>query len=103
MEHRTFLPLIFVAACAIASHAQASEDVAKKNGCMACHAMDKKLVGPSYKDIAARYKSDKSAAATLSRHVREGSKGIWGATAMPPQGKIGDADLAAMIDWMLKQ
>jgi cytochrome c len=103
MKRRTFLPLIIVAACAIPGYAQASEVIAKKNGCLACHAIDKKMVGPSYKDIATSYKADKSAASTLAKHVREGSKGIWGATAMPPQGKISDADLASVIDWALKQ
>jgi cytochrome c len=102
IKHRLLLPPTFLAACAIFSNAQAIEDIAKKHGCMACHAVDKKVVGPSLNDIAAKYESDPGAPATQIKHVREGTKGIWGATAMPPQAKISDADLNAVVAWILK-
>ena len=95
--------LFVIAAGLIAGPAQASEDLAKKNGCMACHGTDKKLVGPAFKEVAAKYKADAGAAATLAKHVREGSKGVWGTAAMPPQAKVSDDDLKAVIAWALKQ
>ena len=77
---------------------------AQKAGCMACHAMDKKLVGPSFKDIAAKYKGQGDAVAKLSDKVRKGGSGVWGPIPMPPNPdtKIGDADLKEMLAWILK-
>ncbi len=78
--------------------------LAQKAGCMACHAMDKKLVGPSFKDIAAKYKGQGDAVAKLSDKVRKGGSGVWGPIPMPPNPdtKIGDADLKEMLAWILK-
>lgn len=103
MKHRTFLPLIVVAACAIASHAQASEEIARKYGCMACHGIDKKLVGPAFKEIAGKYKSEKGAVTLLAKHVRGGSKGVWGNAVMPPQAGISDNNLGKVVSWILEQ
>ncbi len=103
MQKLKTVSLFILAVCLIAGPALASEDLAKKNGCMACHGIDKKLVGPAFKEVAAKYKSDASAAATLNKHVREGSKGVWGTTAMPPQTKVSDDDLKTLIAWVLKQ
>ena len=77
---------------------------AQKAGCMACHAMDKKLVGPSFKDIAAKYKGQGDAVAKLSDKVRKGGSGVWGPIPMPPNPdtKIGDVDLKEMLAWILK-
>jgi cytochrome c len=74
-----------------------------KGGCKACHAVDKKMVGPSFHDIATKYKGDPKAVATLTEQVRNGGKGKWGATPMPPTppGRISDADLTAVLDWIL--
>jgi cytochrome c len=74
-------------------------------GCNACHAVDKKMVGPAYQAVAAKYKGQAEAAALLAKKVREGGKGVWGPIPMPPHpaAKIGDADLAASIAWVLKQ
>jgi cytochrome c len=102
MQVRKTISLFVLAANLAAGTAFANEDLAKKNGCMACHGVDKKIVGPAYKDIAAKYKSDSGAAATLSKHVREGSKGVWGAVAMPPQAGINDDDLKTVAAWILK-
>lgn len=84
--------------------ATASDEIAKKAGCNACHAMDKKLVGPSYKEIADKYKGQKDAVAKLSEKVRKGGVGVWGQMAMPPSdaSRINDADLKAVMEWMLK-
>lgn len=90
-----------LAATAIALPVQASEELAKKNNCLACHAADKKLVGPSYKDIAAKYKSDKGAEAKLIDKVKKGGSGAWGAVPMPPNPSVSDADLKALVTWIL--
>lgn len=77
---------------------------AQKAGCMACHAVDKKVVGPSFKDIAAKYKGQGDAVAKLAEKVRKGGAGVWGQIPMPPSpdGKIGDADLKEVVGWILK-
>jgi cytochrome c len=74
-------------------------------GCNACHTLDKKLVGPAYKEIAARYKGQADAASLLVKKAREGGKGVWGPIPMPanPPAKIGDADLTAAVAWILQQ
>ncbi len=76
-----------------------------KAGCVACHAPDKKLIGPSFKDIAARYKGQKDAPAQLVDKVRKGGKGSWGPIPMPPSGddKISEVDLKLALDWVLSQ
>ncbi len=74
-----------------------------KAGCSACHAVDKKMVGPSYKDVAKKYKGDAKAVATLSEKVRKGGSGNWGQIPMPPNPpeKISDADLKSLVEWIL--
>ena len=59
----------------------------KKDGCAACHAVDKKIVGPAYKEVAAKYKGDKDAAAKLAKKVKEGGSGVWGPMPMPPNAR----------------
>lgn len=83
--------------------AQAATEAMTKAGCNACHAQDKKLVGPSYKDIAAKYKGQ-DMAAKLADKVRNGGKGAWGPVPMPPNpaSKINDADLKAAMESILK-
>ncbi len=84
--------------------AHADEAALNKAGCMACHAKDKKLVGPSFKDIAAKYKGQ-DASAALMQKVRAGGKGVYGPIPMPPNPpeKIGDAELKEGVAWILKQ
>ncbi len=84
-----------------AGGAIASEDLAKKSGCAACHAVDKKIVGPSWKDVAAKYKGDAKAQDMLAAKVKAGGKGTWGTVPMPPQTKVSDADLKALVAWVL--
>lgn len=82
--------------------ADAGEDLLKKHGCTACHAIDKKLVGPSYNDVAAKYKGNAGAAATLMAKVKKGGGGVWGtAVLMPPNPQVPDADLKAMVAYIL--
>ena len=92
------------ASCALAAvPAVASEELAKKDGCFACHAVDKKLVGPSYKDVAAKYRGDKGAEAKLFDKVKKGGTGVWGTVPMPPNGHVPDADIKALVKWVLSQ
>ena len=82
----------------------APEDAMNKAGCMACHAKDKKILGPAFKDVAAKYKGDKDAVTKLTEKVRKGGSGVWGPIPMPANGpeKINDADLKAAVEWVLK-
>ncbi len=88
-------------AAATAANAQSGEDLLKKNGCTACHAIDKKVVGPAYKDVAAKYKGDAGAAARLMDKVKKGGSGVWGQVPMPPNPQVSDADLKTMITFIL--
>lgn len=84
-----------------ADDAKKAEALAKSSGCMACHAVDTKLVGPSYKDVAAKYRDAKNAQAILMKKIKDGGSGVWGPIPMPPHPAISDADLKVMVDWVL--
>ena len=101
MMFSRLLPLIALIALFPAA-AQASEDLAKRNGCAACHAVDKKVVGPSWHDIASKYKG-KDIHGELAAKVKAGGKGVWGNVPMPPQAKVSDADLKALLTWVATQ
>lgn len=75
--------------------------LAQKHACMTCHAVDKKLVGPAFKDVAAKYKGDKTAEAKLIEKVKKGGSGVWGAIPMPPNAQVSDADVKTMVTWVL--
>ena len=93
--------LAIIAAIAMAGNAYASEDLAKKNNCTACHKVDGKLVGPAYKDVAAKYKGDKKAEAMLIEKVKKGSMGVWGPVPMPPNAAVKDEDVKTLVKWIL--
>ena len=97
-----FLMLSAPAANAALDDAKA-QDLLKNGGCVTCHSVDKKILGPSYKDVAQKRKGDKDAVATLENAVRNGGKSTYGAIPMPPnpQSKISDADLHNLIEWVL--
>lgn len=101
---KRIIPALGFAALALfaTGNAGASEELLKKFTCTACHANDTKLVGPAYKDVAAKYKSDKEAVKKLSEKVRKGGMGVWGAIPMPPNPTPSDAELKAMIETVLK-
>jgi len=84
-----------------AAAAQSGEDLLKKNGCTACHSIDKKLVGPPYVEVAAKYKGDAGAAAKLAEKVKKGGSGVWGQVPMPPNPQVSDADIKTMIAYIL--
>ncbi len=79
----------------------AAEALMKKDGCAACHAIEKKLIGPPYLDVAAKYKADKDAAAKLVKKVKEGGSGVWGPTPMPPNLTTPTADISELVTWIL--
>ena len=101
MKHAVLV--LGVAAFAAAFSSSASDELAKKHNCFACHATDKKMVGPSYKDVAAKYRSDTAAAAKLAEKVKKGSQGVWGNVPMPPNTTVPDADVNALVKWILAQ
>jgi cytochrome c len=97
--------VIIAAAAAVAvlsAPARADEALAKKHNCLACHQVDKKLVGPGYKEIAKKYKGQSGAAALLAGKVKKGGSGAWGAVPMPPNPAVPDADVKKLVDWILK-
>ena len=83
--------------------AAASEELAKKHACFACHTVDKKMVGPAYKEVAAKYRNDKAAPAKLAEKVKKGGQGVWGNVPMPPNATVPDADVKALVKWILSQ
>ena len=84
-----------------AADAKAGEALTKASGCFACHAVDKKLIGPGYKEIADRYRKDKGAEAMLVKKVKEGGKGVWGDIPMAPNAHVKDDDIKTMVQWIL--
>ena len=86
---------------AAVSSAFADMALATSKNCMACHAMDKKRVGPAFKDIAAKYKADKSAADKLAIKVMQGGAGVWGPVPMPANPQVSQADAKKLVAWVL--
>jgi cytochrome c len=78
-----------------------AQQLLKDKACLSCHTVDKKLVGPAYKDVAAKYKSRKDAEAYLTKKIREGSTGVWGAIPMPPNATVGDDDAKTLAKFIL--
>lgn len=78
----------------------ANEDLAKSKNCLTCHTIDKKIVGPSYKEIAAKRAGEKGAEAALAGKIKGGSKGEWGQVAMPPNS-VTDGEAATLAKWIL--
>jgi cytochrome c len=90
-----------LAASAYAADPKAAEALSKTSGCTSCHAIDKKLVGPAFKDIAAKFRNVKGAEADLIKRVKGGSKGVWGAVPMPPNAHVKDDDIKTLVQWIL--
>jgi cytochrome c len=89
------------AMAAISAPALADEALAKSKNCMACHAADKKLVGPAYKDVAKKYAGDAKAADMLATKIVKGGSGVWGAIPMPANTQVSDADAKKLAAWVL--
>ena len=97
---RALFALIAAAACA---PVLADQALATAKNCMACHAVDKKLVGPSYKEVAAKYAGQKDAVDKLTQKVLKGGSGVWGAVPMPANPQVSEAEAKQLVQWVLTQ
>lgn len=97
-----YVAMMAAAGIVMAGQAHADEALAKAKNCMSCHAVDKKLVGPAYKDVAAKYKGDAKAPAALAAKVKAGGKGVWGEVPMPPNN-VTDDEAKKLVAWVLSQ
>jgi cytochrome c len=99
------LTLAAAALAAVPAHAALdnaqAEALMKKDGCAACHSIDKKIVGPAYVDVSAKYKGDKNAQAALEKKVKDGGVGVWGQIPMPPNAQVPANDIKELVTWIL--
>jgi cytochrome c len=93
--------LLFSLAGAAAAPAFAQADLAQKKNCMACHAIDKKVLGPAYKDVAAKYAGQKDAVDKLAAKVVKGGTGVWGNIPMPENPQVTEAEAKQLVTWIL--
>jgi cytochrome c len=106
MEKQMKRSLMFVVLSALVStsaFAQSPADLAKAKNCMACHAVSTKLVGPAYKDVAAKYAGQKDAESKLVQKVIKGGSGVWGPVPMPANPQVSDAEAHTLVKWILAQ
>jgi cytochrome c len=92
---------VFLAGLSMSAHAADGLELAKSKNCLACHAVDKKIVGPGYKDIAAKYKSDKTAETHLIGKIQKGGTGVWGQIPMPAQPQVSPEEAKKLAKWVL--
>ena len=93
--------LAMMVALTVAAPAFADQALATSKNCMACHALDKKLVGPAYKDVAAKYASDKAAVDKLATKIMKGGSGVWGPVPMPANAQVNDAEAKKLAAWVM--
>ena len=93
--------VMFALVGALASPAFANQELAQKKNCLACHAVDKKVVGPAYKDVAAKYAGQKDAADKLSQKVIKGGVGAWGQIPMRANPQVSEAEAKQLVTWIL--
>lgn len=97
------VPTVLAAAAFSASVlAQDAAKLAQQKNCLSCHQTDKKLIGPAYKEVAAKYKSRKDAEVYLTKKIREGSTGVWGPIPMPPNAAVSEADAKTLAHWVMQ-
>ena len=102
--NRPLPTLLIAAACAMASVPAAADlALATAKNCMSCHHIDKKVVGPAYKDVADKYRGDKSAPARLESKIMEGGGGVWGVVKMPSNPQVNEAEAKKLVAWVLSQ
>lgn len=101
---------LMVVACGVAAmsfgtqaaYASDGAELAKKNGCMACHSMDKKVMGPAFKEVAKKYKGNGEALGLLTKKIKEGGSGVWGPIPMPAHSAtVNEADIKTLASWVL--
>lgn len=96
------LTVVTAGSLMIAGQAAANQALAQKSGCLACHGVDKKVLGPALKDISAKYKGDKSAEGKLVEKVKKGGSGVWGPMPMPANSpQVKDADIQTIVKWIM--
>ena len=99
---KVLLTMIVTAAVLFTGQASANQALAQKSGCLACHSVDKKVLGPAFKDVGAKYKGDKSAEAKLVAKVKAGGSGVWGPMPMPANSpQVKDEDIKSIVEWIL--
>ena len=98
---RTLITLAMTLSVAVP--AMADQALATSKNCKACHAVDKKLVGPSYKDVAAKYAGQKDAVDKLAAKIIKGGSGVWGPIPMPPNAQVNEADAKKLATWVMTQ
>lgn len=103
MERTVFKAVLAAAALFSAGSALADVALATSKNCMSCHAVDKKLLGPAYKDVAAKYAGDKTAADKLALKIIKGGSGNWGAVPMPANPQVSEAEAKKLAAWILSQ
>ncbi len=98
---KLLFPLLAVSIAATSLPVIAQVELAQKKNCMACHSVDKKVVGPAYKDVAAKYAGQADAAATLAQKVMKGGSGVWGQIPMPANPQVTEAEAKQLVTWIL--
>lgn len=97
---KTLITAVLAVAAASPALAVSGADLAKAKNCMACHAVESKVVGPAYKDVAAKYKGQKDAAAKLAEKIQKGGSGVWGTVPMPPN-QVTPEEATTLAKWVL--
>lgn len=95
--------IAFALSAAAVAPAMADQALAQSKNCMACHAVDKKVVGPAFKEVAAKYAGQKDAADKLAAKVIKGGSGVWGPVPMPANPQVNDAEAKKLVAWVLSQ
>jgi cytochrome c len=98
---KTFPVATIVTACMVLAPAWANPDLAEKKNCLSCHAINQKLIGPSYKEVAAKYAGQPDAVAKLVPKVMKGGSGVWGAIPMPANPQVNEAEARQLVQWIL--
>ncbi len=98
---RTVRIAAIVTACMLSAPAFANPELAQKKNCMACHAVDQKVIGPAYKDVAVKYAGQADAVPKLTTKVMKGGSGVWGAVPMPANPQVSEAEAKQLVQWIL--
>ena len=103
---KIFFCFLYFVFCVHTTHAASSDQqaliVAKQNACLGCHAVNKKIVGPSFESVASKYKNDPNAQTFLKNKILKGGAGSWGVVPMPANAKLSDADVSLLASWILR-
>ena len=100
---RCVTPLLLAACMLMPLVSMADQALAAAKNCLACHNIDRKVVGPAYKDVAAKYRGDKTAPARLAAKIMEGGGGVWGVVKMPSNPQVSEAEAKKLVAWVLSQ